>query len=194
MADINLLPTEEKSSEGFNSLQKKLTIFSVVILVAVAAFTVTTLVLFTAAKSSESKLKARIDDAAGSVTSNQLTEELLTVVDKKASSATQVLDSRLLYTDILTKTAELMPTDVYFSDLKVTGTKITTNAKAKTSADVANLVSSFVTSEQGKKLFSSVSIDALGTDQDSHYTFSVSMVINAKQVPQAPTSASGGTQ
>ena len=80
MADINLLPTEEKTSEGLDSLQKKLTIFSVIVLAVVAVFTVTTLILFTAAKATESKLKARIEDAAASVNSNQLSEELLTLI------------------------------------------------------------------------------------------------------------------
>lgn len=185
MAEINLLPSEEKTSDSLNSLQKKLTILSVVVLVVVAVFTVVTLVLFTTAKTRESQLKADIEKAAGEVAANKLTEDLLTVVSKKAISANKVISGRLIYTDVITKIAELMPKDVYFSDLKIAGSKLTTSAKAKTSADVANLVSSFVTSEEGKKLFSSISIDSLATDADNNYAFSVSMQINETKPAEA---------
>lgn len=189
MADINLLPSEEKTSDSLNSLQKKLTIVSIVVLAIVAVFTVVTLVLFTTAKSRETQLKADIEKAASDVAANKATEELLTVVSKKATSANKVIAGRLIYTDVITKTAELMPTDVYFSDLKITGSKLTTSAKAKTSADVANLVSSFVTSAEGKKLFSSISIDSLATDADNNYAFSVSMQINTTSAVEASKGA-----
>lgn len=178
MTDINLLPSEDKVSEKLSSIQKKLTAFSVVVLGVVAAFTVATLVMFTAAKADEGKLKERVGAAAGDVSSQQLTEELLTVVDKKTESASKIIASRLLYTEILKKTAELMPLGVAFSDLKIDGVKMSASAKAATSADVANLVSSFVSSEEGKKLFSSISIDSLATDTEGKYTFSVSMQVN----------------
>lgn len=178
MADINLLPVEEKASESLSSLQKKVSMLSVFVLAVVAVFTVLVLVMFTAVKSEERKLKSRVELAASEVNSNQLAEELLTVVDKKAESANKVIASRLLYTEILRKTAELMPLGVSFSDLKISGSKMSANATAATSADVANLVSSFVTSEEGKKLFSSMSIDSLATDEENRYSFSVSMVVN----------------
>lgn len=189
MADINLLPSEEKSSDSINALQKKLTIVSVIVLAVVAVFTVVTLLLFTAAKNRETGLKADIEKAAGDVAANKITEDLLTVVAKKATSANKVILARLIYTDVLTKTAELMPPGVYFSDLKITGSKMSTSAKAKTSADVANLVSSFVVSEEGKKLFSSISIDSLATDSENNYAFSVSMQINENKAPKVPKEA-----
>lgn len=189
MADINLLPSEEKTSDSLNSLQKKLTIFSVLVLAVVAVFTVITLVLFTTAKARENQLKADIEKSASEVAANKTSEELLTVVSKKAQSANKAISGRLIYTDILTKTAELMPKDVYFSDLKISGSKLSTSAKAKTSADVANLVSSFVTSEEGKKLFSSISIDSLATDADNNYAFSVSMQVNSVKTSEASSGA-----
>ncbi len=185
MADINLLPSEEKSSDTLNSLQKKLTIFSVAVLAVVAVFTVVTLISFTTAKSAESQLKVDIEKATGDVAANKTTEGLLTIISKKVTSANKVISGRLIYTDVLTKMAELMPTDVYFSDLKITGAKISTSAKAKTSADVANLVSSFVTSDEGKKLFSSISIDSLATDSENNYALCVSMQVNEHKAPEA---------
>ncbi len=186
MADINLIPAEEKTSDSLASLQHKLTIFSVLLLAVVAVFTIVTLVMFTQLKSQETALNERISKAATAVSSNQLSEWLLSTVSKKADSANKVLASRLLYTDVLTKTAELMPQGVYFSDFKLSGTKVTTSAKAKTSADVANLVSSFVTTDQGKKLYSSISIDSLASDDKGNYAFSVSMEL-------APSASQGGT-
>lgn len=175
MADINLIPTEEKTSSSLASLQQKLTIFSVLVLAVVAVFTVVTLIMFTQLKGQEADLNARISKAATAVSANQLSEWLLAAVSKKADSANKVLGSRLIYTNVLTKTAELMPQGVSFTDLKLSGAKVTSSAKAKTSADVANLVSSFVTTDEGKKLFSSLSIDSLASDDKGNYTFSVSM-------------------
>lgn len=190
MADINLLPVEEKASEKLLSIQKKFSVFSVVVLVVVAAFTVVTLILFTQEKSQYDKLKSRVEAAAGEVNENKPSEDLLTVVEKKAESANKVLEARLLYTEILVKTAELMPLGVSFSDLKVSGNKMSAGATAATSADVANLVSSFVTSDGGKKLFSSLSIDSLATNADNKYSFSVSMVLN----PVNAGSVAGGAK
>lgn len=192
MADINLLPTDEKSSDNLGAIQKKLTFGSILILAIVAIFTVVTLVMFTQAKSQETQFKNRLEKAASDVGANQLAEELLTVVNKKADSANKIIDGRIIYTDVVTKIAELMPTDVYFNDLKISDTKLSTTAKAKTSADVANLVSSFVTSEEGKKLFSSVNIDSLATDEKGNYSFSVSMQLNQPKT-QASTGAAQPT-
>jgi Tfp pilus assembly protein PilN len=189
MAEINLLPSEEKISDSLNALQKKLTIVSVLVLAAVAVFTIVTLVMFTAAKSQETKLNADIVKAGDEVASHKATEELLTVVSKKAVSANKVISSRLNYTEIITKTAELMPVGVFFSDLKISGTKLTTSATAKTSADVANLVSSFVTSTEGKKLFANISIDSLTTNADNNYIFSVSMQVNDTKTQEASKGA-----
>ncbi len=177
MADINLIPAEEKTSDALASVQQKLTIASLVMLVAVAVFTVVTLVMFTQTKALETSLNSRISKATTDVSANKLSEWLLSTVSKKTESANKVLGSRLLYTDVLTKTAELMPQGVYFSDFKISGTKVSTSAKARTSADVANLVSSFVTTDEGKKLFSSLSIDSLASDDKGNYAFSVSMEI-----------------
>lgn len=180
MAEINLMPTEGKSSESLNKLQKNLTVLSVFVLVVVAVATVATLILFTSLKSEEAKQKKRVGDASTKVSSYQTSEELLTVVSKKAEIADKALSSRLIYTDIINKVATLMPTNVYFGDLKIDGNKMSTSAKAKTSADVAKLVSNFVSSDEGKKLFSSVTIDSLASVSDAEtkqlvYSFSVSM-------------------
>jgi len=182
MTDINLLPSEDKVSEKLSSFQKKLTAFSVVVLGVVAVFTIATLVMFTAAKAQESKLNERVGVAAGEVSAEQLTEELLTVVDKKTESATKVIASRMLYTEVLKKTAELMPLGVAFSNLKIDGATMSASATAATSADVANLVSSFVTTDEGEKLFSSMSIDSLATDAEGKYTFSVTMQVNRPEI------------
>ncbi|KKR78301.1 MAG: hypothetical protein UU23_C0001G0065 [Candidatus Curtissbacteria bacterium GW2011_GWA1_40_9] len=185
MADINLLPSEEQASSQLVSLQKKLAVFSVFVLVVAAAFSVATLVMFTAAKEKENRLNERIGGAAAQVNSHQLAEELLTVVDKKTDSASKAIASRLLYTEVLKKTAELMPTGIAFANLSIDGVEMKASATANTSADVAKLVSYFVTTEEGKKLFASLNIDSLATDVDGKYAFSVSMKMNqaAVQVP-----------
>lgn len=198
MADINLLPSEEKVSEKLGSLQKKFTFFSVFVMVVVAAATVATLFMFTAVKAEETKLTERHKKAAEEVNSHLLSEELLTVIDKKAESATKARSSRLVYTNILRRTAELMPLGVSFEDLKVDGLKMSAGASASSSAEVANLVSSFVTSDEGKKLFTSMNIDSLSTDKDGQYRFGVSMQLNntasCSLVPLQPGAISAGQE
>lgn len=195
MAEINLMPTEDKASEGLHKLQKKLSVVSVLVLCVVAAFTVVTLVMYTSAKAEEAKLKVRIEKAAVEINSQKSAEELITVIGKKTEVADRAISTRLVYTDILNRMAALMPQNVYFGDLKVDGNKISTSAKAKTSADVAGLVSSFVSSDEGKKLFSSVTIDSLASASDPAtsqliYTFSLTLqVFSAGEQPEGADSA-----
>lgn len=195
MADINLMPSEGRSSESLNKVQKNLTIFSVAVLVIVAVFTIATLIFFTSEKAEQTKQAKRIEAAAAQVNSYQSSEELLTVIGKKADLADKALSSRLIYTDILNKIATLMPQNVYFGDIKIDGNTVSTSAKAKTSADVAGLVASFVSSDEGKKLFSSVTIDSLASVPDADtkqliYSFSVSMQLVG---PQAVSQTGGKT-
>lgn len=192
MAEINLMPSEDKASEGLTKLQKKLSIFSVFVLFVIAVFTVVTLIMYTSAKAQESKLKVRIEKAAAEINSQQTAEELLTVIGKKAEIAQKAISARLIYTDILNRMAALMPQNVYFGDLKIDGNKISTSAKAKTSADVAGLVSSFVSSDEGKKLFSSVTIDSLASVSDPDtkqliYSFSLTLQVIGADVPVEET-------
>lgn len=196
------MPTEDKASEALGKIQKKVTIASVAVLGVVAIFTLVTLIFFTAAKSEEAKQKSRISEASAQINSQQSTEELLTVVGKKAEVADKAITTRLVYTDILNKIATLMPQNVYFGDFKLEGPKISTTAKAKTSADVAGLVSSFVSSEEGKKLFSSVTIDSLASVSDQEtgqlvYSFTLTLEVvtaNPNPVPAGadPTIPGGG--
>lgn len=185
MADINLLPSEEQVSSQLISLQKKLAFFSVFMLLVVAGFTMFTLYILNSANRQKAEIDNRIGLAESEVRANQLSEELLTVVDKKAGSASKALGARLLYTEVLKKTAEIMPTGVSFANLSIKETVMTANATANSSADVAKLVSYFVSTDEGKKLFSSLNIDSLAKGKDGGYAFSVSMKLNATAA-QAP--------
>ena len=172
MPDINLVPQEEKSTERFESLKKRLSVASVVLLVLTAVFTMVVLVFFTTQVSKRTQLFAKVEESAQAINSYRQQEELLVVAKDKVGLAEQILGQRVEYHKTFADFAKLVPQGVYFTDIKFAQDKISLNGKAKTSAEIAGLVSSLL-SPEGLKIVSNVTIDTLAADETGEYTFSM---------------------
>ena len=172
MPDINLVPVQERVTERFESLKKRLSVGSAVLLVLTAVFTLGVLVFFTTQVSKRTELFARVEESAQAINSYKQQEELLVVVKDKVGLAEQVLGHRVEYHQTFADFAKLVPQGVYFSDIKFAQGKISLSGKAKTSAEVAGLVSSLLSAE-GSKIVSNVTIDTLAADETGTYTFSM---------------------
>lgn len=172
MAEINLLPVEEKTAEFINLWQKRLTIVSVIFLVITAVFTIAILIFFTSLAAKRADLNSKIQESSTAINDQKAVEELVVVVKKKVTSAEKVFSERLNYPQIFEKLGPLVPQGVYFSDLKFSGSKMVISGKARGSADIAGLVSSFV-SAQGAEIVSNVSVDSLASDDKGSYSFSI---------------------
>lgn len=173
MPDINLVPAQERVAERFESLKKRLSLGSAVFLVVTAVFTLGVLVFFTTQVSKRSQLLAQVEDSAQVINSHKSKEELLVVAKDKSALAEKVLAERTDYYQTFNEFAKLVPQGVYFTDIKFSAGKIIMNGKAKSSAEVAGLVSSLLTAE-GSKIVSNVTIDTLTADETGTYTFSIS--------------------
>ncbi len=185
MPDINLLPVEDKGSEAAEGIRKKLTLFSALVLVLVAAFGVVTLVMFTRYASGRAKIENEIESSTAEINSLKDTEALVVVTKDKASVAEKVLSGRSDQVNVFSQFAQLVPQNVYFTDIKFTGAKATFSGKAKTSADIAGFISSLA-SDSGSKIISNVNIDSLSSDQDGVYTFSISSQLNGSSAAKPP--------
>ena len=172
MPDINLVPQEAKATERFESLKKRLSVASVVLLVLTAVFTLGVLVFFTTQVSKRTQLFAQVEENALAINGYKLQEELLVVVKDKIGLAEQVLGQRVEYYQTFADFAKLVPQGVYFTDIKFAQGKIIMNGKAKTSTEVAGLVSSLLSAD-GSKIVSNVTIDSLAADETGTYTFSM---------------------
>ena len=91
MPDINLVPHEEKATESFESLKKRLSIGSAVLLVLTAVFTLGVLVFFTTQVSKRTDFLAQVEENVQTINSYRQQEELLVVVKDKVGLAEQVL-------------------------------------------------------------------------------------------------------
>ena len=180
MAEINLLPVEEKASESLTNSQKKVTFVSFGVLIVTAVATVAILILFTIYAGQRNKLLEANAQFTGKIESLKNVEELLTVASKKVTTGEKVLSTRLEYTDFFNNFSALVPQGVYFSSIKITGSKISISGKAKTSADVAGFVSQLV-SNSGSKLVSGAIIDSLNSDEKGVYTFSMTAEFTQKK-------------
>lgn len=174
MAEINLLPQEERSAESFGSLRRKLLLVSIVVLVLTGLATMGVLFAFASLNSQKEKLITRIEDSSGRIESMKAQEELIVVTKSKASTANQILNARQDMPSFFTTFAELMPLNVYFIDLRIGGNKFTASGRARTSGDVAGFVSSLI-SAKGSEIVSDVNIDSLSSDDQGIYTFVVNM-------------------
>src|SRR3990167_7876924 len=116
MADINLIPQEERSTERIENAQKKLQFVSIGFLVVTAIVTVITLSLFAAASSKRSNLVAEVEDASSKINRYKAQEELVVVAKDKASTAGQLVEGRVDYTKVFSVFSSLVPQGVYFTD------------------------------------------------------------------------------
>jgi len=176
MADINLLSEEDKTSESFDNLRKKLSALSILLLVFAALGTVATLVFYTSLVSARDKIVTRVDEAAAQVDSLKNVEELAVVTVQKAQSANQVLSARSDKVKIFNELSTLVPQSVSFSDIKITQGKMVFSGKAKTSADVAAFIAA-LTSATGAQILTGVSVDSLSSDSSGVYNFGISATL-----------------
>ncbi|OGD83208.1 hypothetical protein A2165_04230 [Candidatus Curtissbacteria bacterium RBG_13_40_7] len=179
MAEINLLPLEEKANEQFLLLSKRISIASIILLVFTAIFALGTLAYYSSLAAKRSELVNQLEVRSQEIESLKASEELIVVVSEKASAADQILSTRFNHGEIFNSLTEIIPKDVYFTDIRFSGDKTAISGKAKTYADVAGLVSSFL-SEEGNKIFSNISIDSLSSDESGEFAFS----ITAQLVPK----------
>lgn len=177
MANINLLPIEERSAANFGFVQKKFLIGSVLIIVVTGLVTFGILGFFSIEASKRKDLNSRVELSVSEINNYKPVEELLVIIHDKAADGQKIIDGRVDVNEVFTNLSELIPQEVYFSDIKFAGDKIALTGKAKTSADAAGLVSSLV-SAQASKIFSDVNMESLSSDEKGNYAFSLSMKIS----------------
>lgn len=173
MADINLIPSEEKAHEGAERTDKKLQFVSIGVLVISAVVTLFTLIMYTKSVSEKNALILQVEENSAKINQYKPQEELLVVSKDKAGAADKVLSGRTDYAMFFTKLASIIPQGVYFTDIRISDSKITAPGRAKSSADVAGLVSALTTGS-GPDIINSVSIDSLSSDEFGVYGFVIS--------------------
>jgi len=176
MADINLLPSEERQTERLQFVRKKILLASIIVLVLTAIATLATLGFFTSLVSKRTALVDQIDKSSSVVNDNKASEELIVVVKGKMSAAEKILSSRDNPADTLTKLSGRVPQGVYFTDIRLSSGKLVISGKAKSSAEMAGFVSSLV-SEEGTKFVSEVTVDSLSADESGVYSFVVTLLL-----------------
>lgn len=191
MAEINLIPQEEKESARIELLQKRLQIFSIAFLVITAVLTILTLSFFAMSASRRTKLIVEVEDTSSQINKLKANEELVVVVKDKVSVASQIVNSRVELTRVFEKLSQLVPASVYFTDIRVAVGKMVISGRAKTSADVAGLATSLV-SAGGSEIVSDVSVDSLSSGEDGTYMFVISAKLAGQMTAQANVSLSPG--
>ncbi|MBI2327015.1 PilN domain-containing protein [Candidatus Curtissbacteria bacterium] len=176
MAEINLVPQEERSARNFEQLRRKLTLISTLALVISAVFTMSTLVFFISLTQERSRLINQIGESSVRINNLKAIEELLVVTKGKISSAIKIIDQRTNFPNFFEKISSLIPQYVSFSDMRFNAGKLVISGRAKTSSDMAGFVSSLVSAE-GSKLVSDVNIDSLNSSETGIYSFVVSMLL-----------------
>lgn len=174
MANINLLPTEEKSAANFGFVQKKFLVGSILVIAITGLITFGILGVFSIEASKRKDLNSRVELSVTEINNYKPVEELLVIIHDKVSDGQKIIDGRVDVDEVFTNLSELIPREVYFSDIKFAGDKVALSGKAKTSADAAGLLSSLV-STQAAKIFSDVNMESLSLDESGNYSFTLSM-------------------
>lgn len=179
MTNINLLPEEERAQVSFEGLKQKLSVASVAVLAVAAVLTLGTLIFFTILGRARAGLVLRIEDNSAQINDLKVIEDLVVVVKGKTTLASKITDKGTNVTDIFNKVAEIVPQGVYFTDIKLLTEKVALNGKAKTSSDMAGLISS-LTGSKGVEVLEGVTVDALSSDEKGQYTFAISAKLVGK--------------
>lgn len=173
MADINLVPLEEKAQARVELIQKRLQFASIGILIVSAVLTLITLVMFTTSVSKKNDLIAQVEENSSKINQFRSQEELLVVSKDKAAAADSLLSARVDFNNFFNKLASIIPQSVYFTDMRISDLKVTVSGRAKTSADIAGLVSA-LTSANGAEIVNGVTVDSLSSDEFGVYAFVIS--------------------
>ncbi|MDO8486926.1 MAG: PilN domain-containing protein [Candidatus Curtissbacteria bacterium] len=173
MADINLLPVEEKSAERFENLYKKLVIAAIFLLVFTAVSTLAILGFFSILSTQRSNLVGRVEVSSATIEDLKSVEELQVVVKQKTAVADKIIIVRSSLGDVFQTLVQLVPQGVFFTDMRFSGLKVVISGRARTSGDVAGLVAQLV-SARGNQIFSAVAIDSLSSDEAGIYSFVLS--------------------
>ena len=190
MADINLIPQEEKENARVELLQKRLQFSAIGFLVLTTVLTILTLSLFTMFSSRRASLVVQVEDSSAEINRLKAQEELIVVIKDKTSVANQLISSRVEFSKVFEKFSQLVPQGIYFTDIRVAASKIVISGRAKTSSDVAGLASSLV-SASGSEVVSDVAIDSLSSGEEGIYMFVVSAKLAGVKTP-GESNASGG--
>lgn len=176
MPDINLIPEEAKKSEEFENLRSKISLASTVFLILTAIVAFVTLAFFAFFINKREQLIAKVEDVSATVNNYKTIEELIVVAKDKASVADNIPNSRLNKVTFYRTLTEIIPQNVYFTDIKINPKGSTMNGKARSSADVAGLISSLL-STKGSQIISDVSINSLVSNESGAYTFGLSLTL-----------------
>lgn len=179
MADINLLPEEERSTESFENLRRKLLIGSVGALVVAGVLTLLLLVYYTVISSKKAALISKVEASTQKIESLKANEELIVVTKGKVSEAAKILNARTDLYDFFNKFSQLVPQNMYFSDFKIADGKLTASGKAANSSAMASFVSGLVSST-GQRLISNVNVNSLSSDEAGAYDFVINMKLKPK--------------
>lgn len=182
MADINLLPLEEKATEHAQSTARRLQFTSIAFLVGTAIITIATLIMYASLSSARGGLVNRVEGSSAQINNLKAQEELIVVVKDKAQAAQKLSGSRVDYADFFRNLSGLLPQNVYFTDIRVSSGKIVVSGKAKGSSDVSALSSSLL-SAKGSQLVNSVNVDSLSSDETGNYVFVISASLSGPGGP-----------
>ena len=114
-----------------------------------------------------------VNDYSTKIDQYKAQEELLVVTHDKAMAANTLIGSKPQYNSVFRKLSNLLPQGVYFNDMRIADTKVVFSGKARTSADIASLVSAFVSAD-GARIMNTVSVDSLSSDELGNYSFVIS--------------------
>jgi Tfp pilus assembly protein PilN len=162
-------------------------------LVVTAVLTIVTLVLFLSFASKNKSLEEEIANDSLRVNQLKSREELLLVIKDKLSVALILLGTRQNYPSFFEELSTLVPRDLYFTDMKVTGDEIIISGKARTSSDIAGFANALLSLE-GASIISNVGIDSLSSDETGVYTFVVSGMIIEEGLDTGNSDATSDSQ
>lgn len=178
MAEINLLPEEERAKIVREVVKKKFNFFNIGALILITAATIVVFGYWGLVSRTNSKLNQDITQREATISNFAEVETLARLLKNKAAGLVSIFSAQADFGKMLETVATFVPSGVVLSDLTVSEAgKLTLSGEAISSAEFSSLLNAFVDPNLGGRLVSAVSVESLSRDEAGIYKFSISSTL-----------------
>lgn len=182
MAEINLLPEQERKAVAVKRLKNRVTIFSVVSLILAALLSIAVFGYWGVLIAQEKQLGDKLSKLEQQIEGLKTVEGLARVLKNKLAALTVISGKLTNFDKVLTDITQVVPAGVTFSDLTVSDKGILTlTGNAATATEFSNLVTALLHQDAGGANFSDVAVESLSRDEKGIYKFSISAKLKIAQ-------------
>lgn len=185
MAEINLLPEEERKQVETKKVKQKVRKYSSLALIATIIVSVFVFAFWVVLVQQDRQLTTKIDDLSSQIKNLSNVESLARVLKNKLSSIVSISAKSQNFEDLLNNVSQIIPAGVTLSDLTVSDQGlITLTGTAVSASEFSSLVTTLSHQDASRANFTTVTVESLTRDDKGIYKFAISAKLKGSTITQ----------